>query len=403
MIRLMHISFPCSLFRNPTRTVPGFAACALFLVVLSNGLLADSDRLLTEQTRLEDVQKQIAVIQRGLEAKAGSQSRLEQQLSSAEKQLNDQHKSLRALKKKQQQYNLKLKQLNHRQDRLSESLQTQRQKLKSQLRTAYFMGGQGQLKVLLNQQDPSALARTVKYFDYLNHARMQVIDSTQTILAEIKSNSAEIEKHTRDLDMLAAASQRKYEEIKEIRGNRRAVLKKLKKEISENKQSVVKLKEDEVRIQELIASLTGIFSDIPPETDNVPFSQLKGRLPWPVEGKLLNAFGEAQARGDLNWQGIQIAAPGGLAVRAVSNGRVAFADWIPRFGLILLLDHNNGYMTLYAHNQTLYKETGDWVSSGEVIASVGDSGGGDRELLYFEIRHNGKPLNPAQWCTVTRT
>ena len=247
------------------------------------------------------------------------------------------------------------------------------------------------------------MARTLKYFEYLNRARLQSIETSRSTLRDIEATQIEIEKQNRQLATLTQARQREYQEIEASRGKRREILAKLQTEIQNDKSSVVTLKQDEAQIRELIASLTGIFSDIPPDTSGLPFIELKGLLNWPVQGKHLNFFAETKPGSDLSWQGIKIAAPGGRDVRAIANGRVAFADWIPVFGLILLVDHSDGYMSLYAHNQSLFKETGDWVRTGEVIANVGNSGGEQADSLYFEIRHNGKPLDPAKWCVAHRT
>ncbi|HEX7026934.1 MAG TPA: peptidoglycan DD-metalloendopeptidase family protein, partial [Gammaproteobacteria bacterium] len=121
-------------------------------------------------------------------------------------------------------------------------------------------------------------------------------------------------------------------------------------------------------------------------------------LPWPARGNIMNHFGDSRRGSDLLWQGLRISAPKGSEVRAISHGRVAFADWLPGFGLLMILDHNDGYMSLYGHNETLYKEAGNWVQPGEIIATVGNSGGEQQAVLYFEIRHQGKPVDPQKWC-----
>ncbi len=379
-------------------------AVSLTLLMLApQGVSADSERLELEQSRLQSIQVKISSLQKELGAKSAQQSQLQRQLGSIEKRLNHRHRALRDLQAQLSISRKELKSLKSRQTRLYSDLNQQQEKLIAQLRTAYFMGNQGQLKMLLSQQDPSALSRTLRYFDYLNRARLTIIDSTENTLAEIELNRIEIEKQNSRLASLTSSSKREFEKINTIRNERQTVLSNINRDIKNSRNSVAALKQDEVRVQELIATLSGIFSDIPPETSSLPFIEFKGRLPWPVKGKTLNAFGDSRAQGDLNWQGIQIAAPGGRKVRAISHGRIAFADWIPVFGLILLIDHSDGYMTLYAHNQSLYKETGDWVNAGEVVSVVGASGGREREMLYFEIRHNGKPLDPASWCTAKRS
>ena len=128
------------------------------------------------------------------------------------------------------------------------------------------------------------------------------------------------------------------------------------------------------------------------------FKSAKGKMPWPVSGKPSNRFGKSRNEGKMRWQGITIPAKEGTTVKAIHHGRVVYSDWLRGSGLLLIIDHGDGYMSLYAHNQSLLREVGEWVSAGTPISTVGDSGGLDRAALYFEIRHQGKPTNPASWC-----
>ena len=367
-------------------------------VIFPELLLADDAQLQTQQLKLQKVRENIQRIQEELEDDLSEHSQLEQQLATVEKQLNRQYRNFRNLQKKLRDNQRELHELESRSNELRVSMQTQQNRLAAQLRTAYFIGNQEQLKILLNQQDPSALTRILKYFDYLNRSRLTVLDSARSTLIQIRETQRKVEKQTTKLQSLTDQSRDEYEQIRVSRNKRKEVLASLQDQIKQNKGSVITLRQDETRIQELIATLSGVFSDIPPDSNHLAFYEQKGLLPWPVKGELLNRFGEARSGSDLSWRGIRIAAPRGQEVRAVSYGRVAFADWIPVFGLILLIDHGDGYMSLYAHNQSLYKDTGDWVRPGEVISNVGDSGGEERDLLYFEIRHDGIPLDPAKWC-----
>ena len=147
-------------------------------------------------------------------------------------------------------------------------------------------------------------------------------------------------------------------------------------------------------------SLGELLADIPQSpSDARPFKQQKGKLPWPTSGPFLATFGEPRKQGGLTWNGVLISAKHGTPVRAISHGRVAFADWLQGFGFITIIDHGEGYMSLYGHNETLVKQAGDWVDAGEVIATSGDSGGQPMPGVYFEIRSRGKPVNPSRWCS----
>lgn len=404
MIAAMSTTVSIRVICKPDRSLIARCIALTALFVLSIGSMAvaaDDNRLKVQQHRLETVRSQIKTLQEELERKIGRHSKLEQQLGEIEKQLDRQHRELRSLQRQLQSSQAELKKLHGRQSALHSQMETQQNRLVSQIRTAYFIGSQEQLKILLSQQDPSALARTLKYFEYLNRARLQAISEHRDTLREVEATQRQIERQSSRLATLTGSRETEYQEMDKLRGERRVVLSSLKDEIQSGKSSVVSLRRNETQIRELISTLTGIFSDIPPETNGLAFFEQKGLLPWPVQGKHQNRFGEARSGSDLSWRGIQITAPGGHEVRAISHGRVAFADWIPVLGLILLIDHSDGYISLYAHNQSLYKETGDWVQAGEVVANVGNSGGSQTDSLYFEIRHNGKPLNPTEWCRQT--
>ena len=155
-----------------------------------------------------------------------------------------------------------------------------------------------------------------------------------------------------------------------------------------------------MQLQKLIDSIQEIFDDAPEveEIARQPFADLKGKLAWPVKGKLRKMFGRRKPLSNLRWQGVLIEAPSGRYVRAVSHGRVAFADWLRGFGNLIIIDHGNSYLSLYGHNESLFKAAGEWVEAGDVIGSTGDSGGQAKSGLYFEIRRNGKPQNPTRWC-----
>lgn len=383
------------------RLSPFFLAIALIAVAMPTALRGqDNEERIAEQNRqLELIQGRIQAVLGNLESKQQEQGGLEQQLRTVEMSLGVKIREIRKLDNRLSRSHEKLADLEGKRRSLNAKLAEQRRKLAAQLRSAYLAGNQAQLKLLLNQQDPSALARMLRYYEYLNRARLKTIGETQTVLDSLRDIEARIAASSAELEQLRLQGGQEREALAEQRRNRQAVLEKLQREISEHRQSVAHLRQDESRIRELIASLSGIFADIPVNAQTtLVFEQLKGHLPWPVRGNILNAFGDSRAGSDLVWQGLRIGAPRGSEVRAVSHGRVAFADWLPGFGLLLIIDHNHGYISLYAHNEALYKEAGNWVQEGEVIATVGNSGGEQQAALYFEIRYEGKPVDPKKWC-----
>jgi len=292
----------------------------------------------------------------------------------------------------------KLRSLEHKEQRLNNGLTQQRDELGRQLRAAYAVGRQEYVKILLNQEDPAAVGRVVTYYDYLNRARIERIATINTTLAELTAVKADIATETQQLQQLRNTAAEEKRNLEESRNNRTILVSKLKGEISSKDQQLSRLMADEKALQKLISALGQALEDIPPDVEGKPFGALKGKLGWPIKGPFLAQYGARRNVGTLSWQGVMIGAPEGQQVRAISQGRVAFAEWLRGYGLLLIIDHGNGYMSLYGYNQTLYKGVGDWVKAGDIVAAVGSSGGQDQSGVYFEIRHNGKPANPSQWC-----
>jgi septal ring factor EnvC (AmiA/AmiB activator) len=184
------------------------------------------------------------------------------------------------------------------------------------------------------------------------------------------------------------------------RVKRKQLLATLERKISNQEKNLTELEGSRSRIENLLMSLGELLADIPQgPSDTRPFKQQKGKLPWPASGPFLATYGEPRQQGGLQWNGVLISVKHGTPVRAVSHGRIAFADWLQGFGFIAIIDHGEGYMSLYGHNETLLKQAGDWVNAGDVIATSGDSGGQPMPGVYFEIRSRGKPINPRQWCS----
>ncbi len=292
----------------------------------------------------------------------------------------------------------RLRTLERKQRRIERDLDEERGHLAHQLRAAYAAGRQEYVKILLNQEEPAAVGRVVTYYDYLHRARFERISAINVSLDELAAVKAELVAETTQLQQLRDQSAAKQQELEASRSKRTSLLGRLKQEISSKDQRLARLSADEKELQTLITALSRALEDIPPDIEGKPFHSLKGKLGWPVKGPFLANYGAKRNVGSLAWQGVLIGASEGQQVRAISHGRVAFAEWLRGYGLLLIIDHGDGYMSLYGHNQTLYKGVGDWVKGGEVVAAVGSSGGQERNALYFEIRHNGKPANPAQWC-----
>ena len=202
-----------------------------------------------------------------------------------------------------------------------------------------------------------------------------------------------------DIAALRNERQRRLGELDQRRAARANAMQALAERIQDHEGRVARLRTDERRLVELVDALRASLTDDALKIrDNKSFEELRGKLPWPVSGAVLARYGAPRGESGLTWQGMLIGASAGEAVHSIHRGRVAYADWLRGFGLLLIIEHEDGFMSLYGHNETLTRETGDWVESGEVVATVGDSGGNPHPALYFEIRRTGRPVNPWRWC-----
>lgn len=281
------------------------------------------------------------------------------------------------------------------------AISEQRLELKKHVRSVYSLGQQDRLKLLLNQQDPAAVSRAFTYYEYFNVARAKRIQALRTELSELKRIEAGIRQETAALEKLWPQKSAAVAAIEKQHARRREVIAKLDHRIREADTRLQRLREDERRLSELIEQLQRELAklSVPPNVPEVPFPKLKGRLPWPIQGSIVHRFGTPRQSGGPTRQGVVIAGKRGDPVRVIFPGRIAFSDWLRGFGFLVIVDHGGGYMSLYGHNETLEGQAGDWAPAGEIIATVGDSGGQAETTLYFEIRHNGIPLNPLSWCT----
>jgi septal ring factor EnvC (AmiA/AmiB activator) len=268
--------------------------------------------------------------------------------------------------------------------------------LARQVRASYMTGRQELFKLLLSQESPAAVGRMLAYYDYYNRARSARIGAVADELAKLAELESQTSRVEAELASLEGEQAREVAALERSRDERRAAVEKLDAEIRGGTAAVAKLRSEEKRLADLVVRLGEVMAGFPIDTDQ-PFAQLKGKLPWPVQGRLAGDYGQPRAGGPVKWNGVLLEAAAGTPVRAVYHGRVAFADWLPGLGLLVIVDHGGGYLSLYGHNEALLKESGDWVDPGEPIAQVGDSGGQARAGLYFEIRHNGEPVNPNPW------
>jgi len=273
----------------------------------------------------------------------------------------------------------------------------QQKTLAKQLRAAYVLGKQQRLKLLLSQEDPGQIGRLLGYHDFLSRTRVERVQALTQNLELLAQLELELERQRVSAAALRATKAQNLQLQQQAVSQRRQTMATLSAELRSGGSELQRLEEDERSLQVLVKQLQEALKALEQARQRQQFADQKGQLPWPVDGDIAAGFGSKRPAGDLRWRGLLIQAPEGQSVRAVHGGRVVFSDWLRGFGLLLIIDHGDDYLSVYAHNLALYRQTGQAVQAGEVIAAVGTSGGQERSGLYFEIRHRGQAIDPAAW------
>lgn len=448
---LAGILSPSSLLVSPNLMLR--ALIALALICLLNPAFADDERAQT-QKQLDATRQDITELKKALSQLQEEKSGVQKDLRSTETEMGKLEKQVEALQKELKKSETELQRLDGEKKKLQSARVEQQRLIAIQARAAYQSGRQEYLKLLLNQQNPEKFARTLTYYDYVSQARLEQLRSFNETLRQLAEVEKDIDMQQAQLLVQKSSLDDQKAQLDTVRQQRQVALAKLNQDYKARDQKLQARQQDQTdltkvlktieetlarqareaeearqkallaqqeaekraREQEALAKSRGKddSDEAPRRPTKAPgtlvssagqsfggaFEQAKGKLPWPVDGRLLARFGET--RGDderTKWDGVMISAAAGSQVHAVHGGRVVFADWLRGAGLLVILDHGNGYLSLYGHNQSLLKEAGDVVKAGEAIATVGNSGGGqDTPALYFAIRQQGRPSDPAQWC-----
>ena len=277
-----------------------------------------------------------------------------------------------------------------------QALARERAALAGQLRAAYMIGHEEPLKLLLNQQDPLRSGRLFVYYSYFSRARAQQIAQIQQHVQRLFELDAELEQQQSELVSLKSAQQSQLGQLERARNDRQTVLASFNAAAQTREESLARLKTQQADLERLLKELDHSLKTVPPPDNATAFGRSRGQLNWPVAGRISAQFGARRASG-ISWEGVVIATERGAPVSAVASGRVVYADWLPGLGLLVIIDHGEGYMSLYGHNDRLLKAAGDPVATGEAVAAAGDTGGRASPELYFEIRRAGKPVDPTPW------
>ncbi len=363
----------------------------------------------SQQEKLEQLRQRIAAMQRDMEKTSESKSEAADALRESERSISNTNRKLAELALQQRSADQKLAQLQAQQRQVGGSIAGQQIALGKLLYQQYLSGQQEYARLLLNDQDPNQIARDLQYYSYISR-------SQSTLLKELRNDFS-------TLDKLSANSKIQLAEVISVRTEqtaqkqalqrdqraRQQVLSKISQQLRSQRNEINRLQRNENRLAKLVEKLTKLLAkpksgkvlrndNLPDDRfDGRPFAKLKGKLAFPVKGDIINRFGTPHPDSSVLWKGVFVRAATGQAVKAIAAGRVVFADWLRGFGNLLIVDHGKGYMSLYANNETLFKQVGDVLSGGDTVAAVGNSGGNEESGLYFELRLESKPLDPLKW------
>lgn len=390
-----------------------------------------ADERKATQQHIEQVKKDIQQLQQLLKQTQGAKSGAERELQRTEESMGELEKKVRQLEEQIKNTQHDLGQLNKQETKLQKQRLRQQELIALQGRAVYQAGHSEPLRLLLNQQQPGHLHHNLTYYQYMHKARAEQVNRYNQTLAQISDVQARISAQQSSLEQQKKAVLDDREKLAELRQQRKQAVAKLARQQQQQQKQLDTKKRDQQELNALLKTIDEALARQAQEerlrleraqaiarqqqnsnATGAPlvqvssafthpggqFDKARGKLPWPVSGALIAQFGAARGDSRSQWDGVLIQAQEGATVHAIHPGRVVFADWLRGAGLLIILDHGNGYLSLYGHNQSLLSSTGDTVAAGQAIATVGNSGGQANTALYFGIRKQGKALDPSQWC-----
>lgn len=365
----------------------------LFPILLLGTILAPVIAGADKQEDLEKLRQRIQALQQQMEQSSASKFEAADSLRQSERAISNSNRKLQSLDLQQLKTSADLTRLQSQSALLADELQDLRARLSALLYQQYLGGRREYLQLLLENRDPDQAARDLQYYSYIMRAQAELLSELRAKLGQLDALTAQARQKSDTLRSLRQSASSEKLALERERQARRQILVKISAKLKQQNREITHLQRNEKRLSRLVENLSHLSDQGGGQT----LDMLKGRLSLPVHSHPSNRYGARRPGGNLLWKGWFLPAPNGQPVRAVAGGRVVFADWLRGFGNLLIIDHGKGYMSLYANNETLYRQVGDVLIIGDVIATVGSSGGNDKSGLYFELRHNGKPLDPAKW------
>ncbi len=376
----------------------------LTTVFLSASLLLSPAVMSDDKAEMEKLQKEIAEMQKELKKVEGARTSVQQDLQKNETQMGELQKKVEKIQRDINEQDKQIDNLHKERDDLQKARDKQQKQAAEQVRAAYELGLQPQFKVFLNQESPERISRMMKYHSYFMAAHAEKMKTYIETIKHLTELEPQIAQKMEVLSGIKHQLDKEQNQLAQAQAQRKETLAKINHTISSKDRELQDMQEDRRQLQALLQKVARATTHLATTPSYVPlpsagekFSSRKGRLPWPTQGQIAHRFGSSQVEGQLQWNGILINANSGQQVIAIHYGRVVFADYFRGQGLLVIIDHGEGFLTLYAHNQQLLKKAGDPVKAGESIASVGNSGGQNDTGLYFEIRFDGKAVDPVLW------
>ena len=362
-----------------------------------------------QQEELENLRERIADVQREMDKTSESKTEAADALRESERAISNSNRKLAELAARERAADQKLGKLQSQKEKVNADMAGQRAMLGKLLYQQYLGGKHEYLKLLLNNQDPNQVARDLRYYQYIARGRANWLASLRESLASLDAISVSTRDQRVELASLREEQTAQKQTLEKEKHARQRTLSKISHQLHQQRREIARLQRDESRLAQLVDKLTRMLAEpksksvfrndaLPDDRfDGRPFDQLKGKLALPVKGVITNRFGALRPESRVRWKGLFLRTSSGQAVKAIAAGRVVFADWMRGFGNLMIIDHGKGYMSLYADNETLYKQVGDVLNGGDTIATVGNTGGNEDFGLYFELRHESKPLDPMKW------
>lgn len=389
--------------RKRARTRRALVAGSLLLVAVvlpaaGADAPANADIRQSEQ-ELARVKGKIDALRSQLQRERGQKDELGDALEATEKKLANAQGQLKKLRRDIAAQNERIRANQAEQAEARYQLDEQRRVLERQVRAAYVMGNRARTQLWLNQTDTARLGRVLAEYDYVNRARADQVAVVQARIEQIAALQAELIEQRAGLEALEMEQSKVLQQLEKGRAERRSTLTQIDQRIASSETALRQAQADEAQVKALLEQLRKALADVPMDFNvgKGPFAQQRGKLPWPLRGAIIADYGSPKSDARLSWSGRWIAAKEGTPIRAIARGRVAYVGWLQRYGLIVILEHGNGYFTLYGHCASSAPTAGDTVEAGAVIATAGDTGGHDRSGVYLEIRKGSTALDPRDW------